>query len=465
MSSLFADTHNVVSILEKSDAAKGFEQIIDFLSRSYIHYALTMNPHIYVSCIKQFWNTASVKRSDDVTRLQTLVDKKKDYDLRGKSDASEGFAQIIDFLSGSYIYYALTVPTHDDVDQENVTKEITDDVAQPTSPLPPSPQVLDKCFALVLRVKGLETANTAQQLEILKLKARVKKLERLNKVIPAAKPAVVAVSTPISAAKPAAKPKVRRKGVIIRDPEEELSLKTPVETPKVKDKDKGILVETPKPLKKKDQIEMDAEYAKKLQEINKDYEKFSKDIDWDAAMDHPMKKKDQIELDVEYARKLHEEINKDYEEINKDIDWDAAINHVKQKSKNPQYIKRYQVMKKRPQTESEARKNMMIYSKNTAGYKLDFFKGMSYDEIYPIFQARFDANMRFLFKSREEMEEKDQEADATIYARPGFSYNQLAIMKKTKANENILKLADDQKELFSLGIFDDDFFFILEHMI
>nr|GFA94614.1 hypothetical protein [Tanacetum cinerariifolium] len=77
MSSLFADTHNVVAILEKLDAAEGFEQIIDFLSGSYIHYALTVNPHIYISCIKQFWNTASVKRSDDVTRLQALVDKKK----------------------------------------------------------------------------------------------------------------------------------------------------------------------------------------------------------------------------------------------------------------------------------------------------------------------------------------------------------------------------------------------------
>nr|GFA54580.1 uncharacterized mitochondrial protein AtMg00810-like [Tanacetum cinerariifolium]GFA55675.1 uncharacterized mitochondrial protein AtMg00810-like [Tanacetum cinerariifolium] len=57
-------------------------------------------------------------------------------------------------------------------------------------------------------------------------------------------------------------------------------------------------------------------------------------------------------------------------------------------------------------TESEARKNMMIYLKNTAGYKLDFFKGMSYDEICLIFQASFDANMRFLFKSREEMKEE-----------------------------------------------------------
>nr|GFC02709.1 hypothetical protein [Tanacetum cinerariifolium] len=51
----------------KSDAAEGFEQIIDFLSESYIHYALTMNPHIYISCIKQFWNTATVKRLGNVT--------------------------------------------------------------------------------------------------------------------------------------------------------------------------------------------------------------------------------------------------------------------------------------------------------------------------------------------------------------------------------------------------------------
>nr|GFA49707.1 hypothetical protein [Tanacetum cinerariifolium] len=79
----------------------------------------------------------------------------------------------------------------------------------------------------------------------------------------------------------------RRKGVIIRDQEEELPLKTPAETPKVKDKGKGILVKTQKPMKKKDQIELDADYAKKLhEEINKDYEEFNKDIDWDAAMDH-----------------------------------------------------------------------------------------------------------------------------------------------------------------------------------
>nr|GFB33315.1 hypothetical protein [Tanacetum cinerariifolium] len=63
MTSLFAESHNMVAILEKSDAAQGFEQIIDFLSGSYIYHALTVNPHVYISCIKQFWNTTVVKRS------------------------------------------------------------------------------------------------------------------------------------------------------------------------------------------------------------------------------------------------------------------------------------------------------------------------------------------------------------------------------------------------------------------
>nr|GFD06800.1 hypothetical protein [Tanacetum cinerariifolium] len=67
----------MVAILEKSDAAEGFEQIIDFLSGSYINHALIVNPHVYISCIKQFWNTDVVKRSGDVTRLKALVNKKR----------------------------------------------------------------------------------------------------------------------------------------------------------------------------------------------------------------------------------------------------------------------------------------------------------------------------------------------------------------------------------------------------
>nr|GEW57064.1 putative ribonuclease H-like domain-containing protein [Tanacetum cinerariifolium] len=49
-------------------------QLLDYSS---IKYALTVNPNIYVSCIKQFWTFIAIKKVNDVTRLQALVDKKK----------------------------------------------------------------------------------------------------------------------------------------------------------------------------------------------------------------------------------------------------------------------------------------------------------------------------------------------------------------------------------------------------
>nr|GFB30811.1 hypothetical protein [Tanacetum cinerariifolium] len=56
------------------------------------------------------------------------------------------------------------------------------------------------------------------------------------------------------------------------------------------------------------------------------------------------------------AETLKEDIDRDHDGFNKDIDWDAVMDHVNQKSNNPQYIKRYQGMKKRPQTETKRRK-------------------------------------------------------------------------------------------------------------
>nr|GEX32956.1 reverse transcriptase domain-containing protein [Tanacetum cinerariifolium] len=71
------DTQNMIGYLTKSDASKGFDQIINFLNATSIKYALTVNPNIYISCIKQFWTFVLVKKVNDVTRLKALVDKKK----------------------------------------------------------------------------------------------------------------------------------------------------------------------------------------------------------------------------------------------------------------------------------------------------------------------------------------------------------------------------------------------------
>nr|GEX32468.1 hypothetical protein [Tanacetum cinerariifolium] len=64
----------------------------------------------------------------------------------------------------------------------------------------------------------------------------------------------------------------------------------------------------------------------------------------------------------------------------------------------------------KPQTEAQARKNMMIYLKNVAGFKMDYFKGTSYDDIHPVFEKYFDSNVAFLQKTKEQMDEEDNRA-------------------------------------------------------
>nr|GEV82716.1 hypothetical protein [Tanacetum cinerariifolium] len=73
----FADTHNMIVFLAKSDASEGFDQIVDFLNAHTIQYALMVNPTIYILCIKQFWASVLIKKSNDVVKLQALIDRKK----------------------------------------------------------------------------------------------------------------------------------------------------------------------------------------------------------------------------------------------------------------------------------------------------------------------------------------------------------------------------------------------------
>nr|GEU35812.1 hypothetical protein [Tanacetum cinerariifolium] len=73
----FAETHNLVSFLEKPSESEGFEQIVDFLNAKPIIYALMVNPTVYALCVKQFWTTAKVKKVNDQEQIQALVDKQK----------------------------------------------------------------------------------------------------------------------------------------------------------------------------------------------------------------------------------------------------------------------------------------------------------------------------------------------------------------------------------------------------
>nr|GEX22301.1 hypothetical protein [Tanacetum cinerariifolium] len=71
-------------------------------------------------------------------------------------------------------------------------------------------------------------------------------------------------------------------------------------------------------------------------------------------------------------------------ELNKNTDWDEVINHVKMKAK-----------------EDPA---------NVAGFKMDYLKGMSYDDIRHIFKAKFNTSVAFLLETKEQIEEEESRA-------------------------------------------------------
>nr|GEV73227.1 uncharacterized mitochondrial protein AtMg00810-like [Tanacetum cinerariifolium] len=74
----------------------------------------------------------------------------------------------------------------------------------------------------------------------------------------------------------------------------------------------------------------------------------------------------------------------------------TRITSLKSQAKDKGQAKKYQ-----------ARKNMMIYLKNMVGYKMDYFKGMSYEQIRPIFKMEYskDNAKKQKLEEQEEAEE------------------------------------------------------------
>ncbi|GJU37655.1 hypothetical protein Tco_1186009 [Tanacetum coccineum] len=66
----------MVAYLERTDGNADFHEIVDFLTTSPIHYALTVSPTIYASYIEQFWNTTHSQTVNDVKQIHATVDGK-----------------------------------------------------------------------------------------------------------------------------------------------------------------------------------------------------------------------------------------------------------------------------------------------------------------------------------------------------------------------------------------------------
>nr|GFA46226.1 hypothetical protein [Tanacetum cinerariifolium] len=74
----------MIAILEKYEHNQDFHPIVDFVEASHIRYALTFNPTVYVSHIRQFWSTARIETTEDGTKILATVDGK----LRTVSESS-----------------------------------------------------------------------------------------------------------------------------------------------------------------------------------------------------------------------------------------------------------------------------------------------------------------------------------------------------------------------------------------
>ncbi|GJR51030.1 putative ribonuclease H-like domain-containing protein [Tanacetum coccineum] len=57
----YRDEHNKVGYLQKPKGSDDYHQILDFLGASHIRYALTHDPIIFDSLVKQFWSTATLR--------------------------------------------------------------------------------------------------------------------------------------------------------------------------------------------------------------------------------------------------------------------------------------------------------------------------------------------------------------------------------------------------------------------
>ncbi|GJT76877.1 hypothetical protein Tco_1043602 [Tanacetum coccineum] len=114
--------HNMVAYLEKTDGNTSFHEIIDFLTRSFIHYALTVSPVVSTTFVEQFWMSAKSKIINNVRYITAKVAGKpvtiSEASIRGDPlfDNADG----IDTLNNQAIFDTIQLMGHLDAKKKFV---------------------------------------------------------------------------------------------------------------------------------------------------------------------------------------------------------------------------------------------------------------------------------------------------------------------------------------------------------
>nr|GEV65484.1 hypothetical protein [Tanacetum cinerariifolium] len=262
---------------------------------------------------------------------------------------------------------------------------------QPQSP-PPQPQlqqdagipmnllqeVMGTCTALSIRVEHLELDKIAQALEITKLKKRVKKLERRNKV------KVL---------------KLRRLQKVVadaKDDQEEAKVNESVDI-------QGRTAESQSEIYK-----IDLDHANKVLSMQEDETKPSK-----------VKQVVDVVTTAKIITEVVTAVSITITAVEVPVPAATTIAIVPKLTAAPRRRTKGVVI--RDPEESSTTTSTIIPAEtkskykgkgilNVAGFKMDYFKGMSYDDIRPIFERYFDSNMAFLQKTIEQIKEEESRA-------------------------------------------------------
>ncbi|GKC68904.1 hypothetical protein Tco_1114787 [Tanacetum coccineum] len=168
---------------------------------------------------------------------------------------------------------------------------------------------------------------------------------------------------------------------------------------KKKDKGKEIVIEDESVQKK---------CKKQVQEEKLGYEEA---IRLQEQIDEEERKR--IAKDAEIAKQLQEEYDKARK---KEAVTEVDIAHVI--DWNDPSVIRYHALQNRPRSVAEVRKNMIMYLKNQRGYKMKDFKGMSYDDIRPIFEKAWDQIHSFVPMDSEEEVQRLKRAGQDAEPKP-----------------------------------------------
>ncbi|GJR76375.1 hypothetical protein Tco_0088740 [Tanacetum coccineum] len=101
-------------------------------------------------------------------------------------------------------------------------------------------------------------------------------------------------------------------------------------------------------------------------------------------------------------------------------------------------VLRYHAQLNRPYSVAEVRKNMVMYLKNYGGFKMNYFKGMKYEDIRPIFEKVWDQIQSFAPMDSEK--EKDSEKKGS---RKKSLARKRAGEKQSKESTKRQKIEDD----------------------